>query len=245
LGDTPKSERWSFWIEDAIRAVRALGLTVADAPARLHDRRAVIVAERGASTITCTLVDERTGPASTEVRCRADGVPIELTLRPELVGEGFDKLLGMTVDQLVGDVEFDRVFVIAAAPRSVVGALLQSSVREKIAALPRTTEGPALRLSDGELVLRWWGEPDSDHLRAGVEVVCALATLHGQMVEGDGSFAHGPFRQGSAGDRAIDPGARASAWERFAQARRRTATVLTAAAIAGVGFLAAVITHHS
>ena len=100
-------------------------------------------------------------------------------------------------------------------------------------------DGPVDAGTDGD------GTDDGAEPPPGVEVVCAVATLHRQMVEGDGSFAHGPFRQGSAGDRAIDPGARASAWERFARARRRTATVLTAAAIAGVGFLAAVITHHS
>ena len=244
MGDAPKAERWSFLIDDAVRVLRVQGLRLTHEPDGLVDRRAVIVGERDGVTLTCTLRDELTGGPSTEVRCPAEGVPVELTLRPELVGEGFDKLLGMTVDQLVGDAEFDRVFVIASAPRSVAAALLPGPVREKISALPRSSDGPALALRDGEFVLRWWAEPDSDHLTAGVEIVAAMHELHRQMVEGDGAFGHGPFRQGAAGDRAIDPAARATAWQRFAQARRRTATVLAAAAIAGVGFLAAVITHH-
>jgi len=169
---------------------------------------------------------------------------VELTLRPELVGEGFDKLIGMTVDQLVGDAEFDRVFVIASAPRSFATSLLQAAVREKIAALPRSVEGPTLTVKDGEVALRWLATPDSDHLSLGVEVVEAVRQLHQQLVEGDGSFGSGPFRQGAAGDRAIDPEARATAWQRFAEARRRTRAVLTATTLAGVGFLAAVIAHY-
>jgi hypothetical protein len=244
MGDASKVDRWSFWIDDAVRALRVTGLTLTAQPDGLVDRRAVLIGERDGWTVTCTLRDELAGSPSTEVRCVAEGVPVELTLRPELVGEGFDKLLGMTVDQPVGDVEFDRVFVIASAPRSVAASLLLAPMREKLSALPRSSDGPSLSLKNGEIVLRWWGEPDSDHIVAGLEVVSELHRLHRQMVEGDGTFGHGPFRQGAAGDRAIDPSARATAWERFAAARRRTATVLTAAAIAGVGFLAAVITHH-
>lgn len=244
MADATKTERWSFLIDDAVRALRAAGLALSQEPDGLIERRAVIVGERDGRTVTCTLHDERTGVPSTEVRCRADGVPVEFTLRPELVGEGFDKLIGMTVDQLVGDVEFDRVFVIASAPRSVASALLPAPLRELIASLPRSSDGPALSLKNGELVLRWWAEPDSDHITAGVQVLSAMGQIHRQMVEGDGAFGHGPFRQGAAGDRAVDPSARASAWQRFAQARRRTTTVLAAAAIAVVGFLAAVIAHH-
>ncbi|MBK8694805.1 MAG: hypothetical protein IPN17_21625 [Deltaproteobacteria bacterium] len=244
MGDASKTERWSIWIDDAVRGLRDAGFTLVSEPDGLIGRRAVMVGERDGWTVTCTLRDDRTGFPSTEVRCRAEGVPVELTLRPELVGEGFDKLLGMTVDQLVGDPEFDRVFVIASAPRSVASSLLLAPLREKLSALPRSSEGPALSLKHGEIVLRWWAEPDSDHLAAGIEVVAGMHRLHRQMVEGDGAFGHGPFRQGAAGDRAIDPTARETAWQRFAQARRRTATVLTAATLAGVGFLAAVITHH-
>jgi hypothetical protein len=244
MGDASRVDRWSFWIDDAVRAMQLAGLSVTHEPAALSDRRAVVEAERDGWTVRCTLRDELTGGPSVEVRCRAEGVPVELTLRPELVGEGFDKLLGMTVDQLVGDPEFDRVFVIASAPRSVAASLLSGPVRELLSALPRNTEGPTLALKHGEIVLRWRAEPDADHIGAGVAVIAAMHALHRQMVEGDGTFGHGPFRQGAAGDRAIDPSARATAWQRFAQARRRTATVLTAAAIAGVGFLAAVITHH-
>ncbi len=244
MADTSKSERWSFWIDDAVRALRVAGLTLADEPDHLVDRRAVMVGERNGRVLTCTLRNELTGPPSTEVRCHAEGVPVELTLRPELVGEGLDKLLGMTVDQLVGDAEFDRMFVIASAPRSIATSLLQASVREKIAALPRSAEGPMLTLKDGEISLRWVATPDSDHLTLGVEIVDSVRQFCQQFVEGDGTFGAGPFRQAAAGDRAIDPEARASAWQRFAVARQRTRAVLTAATLAGVGFLAAVILHH-
>jgi hypothetical protein len=244
MGDTSKVERWSLWIDDALRALGDAGFTILSAPDRLVDRRAVLLAQRDGWTVRCTLRDERTGAPWTEVWCRAEGVPVELTLRPELVGEGFDKLIGMTVDQLVGDADFDRAFVIASAPRSVASAMLLAPVRDMIAALPRSSDGPALALRQGEISLRWWAEPDSEHLLAGVAILGALHQLHRQMVEGDGAFGRGPFRQGAAGDRAIDPGARASAWQRLAQARRRTATVLAAVAISGVGFLAAVITHY-
>lgn len=244
MADASKTERWSFWIDDAVRALRAAGLTLTREPEGLTDRRAVLAGRRDGWAVTCTLRDELAGAPSTEVRCRADGVPVELTLRPELAGEAFDKLVGMTIDQPVGDAEFDRAFVIASAPRSVAAALLPAPLREKLAALPRSSDGPALSIRDCEIVLRWWAEPDSDHLTAGVEVVAALHRAHRQMVEGDGAFGHGPFRQGAAGDREIDPSARATAWQRFAQARRRTVTVLATAAIAGVGFLAAVISHH-
>lgn len=243
MAEASKSERWSFWIDDSVRALRAAGLGVADAPEGLVGREAVIVAESEGHTVTCTLRNELAGAPSTEVRCRAEGVPVELTVRPELVGEGFDKLLGMTVDQLVGDAEFDRDFVVASAPRSIAASLLQASVREKLAALPRNAEGPTLSLKDGEVSLRWQALPDSDHLALGVAVVEAVRHLHRQFVEGDGSFGAGPFRQGAAGDRAIDPEARATAWQRFAAARKRTHTVLAAAALTGVGFLAAVIGH--
>jgi hypothetical protein len=244
MGDASKVDRWSFWIDDARNGLRAAGLALTAEPEGLTDRRAIFEGERDGWTVRCSLRDELTGPASTEIRGGAEGVPVELTVRPELVGEGFDKLMGMTVDQLVGDADFDRAFVIASAPRSVAASLLLAPLRAQIAALPRTSEGPALSLKNGEVVLRWWGEPDAEHVAAGVEVVFALHQLHRQMVEGDGAFGHGPFRQGAAGDRAVDPAARASAWQRFAHARRRTATVLAAAALAGVGFLAAVITHH-
>lgn len=243
MGEASKSERWSFWIDDSVRALRVAGLTLTEAPDGLVDRRAVMVGERDGRTVTCTLRNELAGVPSTEIRCRAQGVPIELTVRPELVGEGFDKLLGMTVDQLVGDAEFDRAFVIASAPRSIASSLLQASVREKIAALPRSAEGPTLSLKDGEVSLRWLALPDSDHLTVGLEIVETVLHLHRQLVEGDGSFGAGPFRQGAAGDRAIDPEARATAWQRFANARKRTRTVLAAAALTGVGFLAAVIGH--
>ncbi len=244
MADTSKSERWSFWIDDAVRALRVAGLTLSEAPDGLVDRRAVMVGERDGRVVTCTLRNELAGLPSTEVRCHAEGVPMELTLRPELVGEGFDKLIGMTVDQLVGDAEFDRVFVIASAPRSIAASLLQAAVREKIAALPRSAEGPTLTLREGDISLRWLALPDSDHLTLGVEIVEAVRQLQQQFVEGDGSFGAGPFRQGAAGDRAIDPDARATAWQRFAVARQRTRAVLTAATLAGVGFLAAVILHH-
>jgi hypothetical protein len=244
MGDASKVDRWSFWIDDARHGLREAGLTVTKEPDGLTDRRAVFECGRDDWTMTCALRDERAGSPSTEIRCAADGVPVELTVRPELVGEGFDKLIGMTVDQLVGDADFDREFVIASAPRSVAASLLTAATRERLAALPRTSEGPALSLKHGEVVLRWWGEPDAAHVAAGAAVVAELRGLHRAMVEGDGVSGHGPFRQGAAGDRAVDPEARATAWQRFAHARRRTATVLAAAAIAGVGFLAAVITHH-
>ncbi|MDO9018199.1 MAG: hypothetical protein Q8S73_14735 [Deltaproteobacteria bacterium] len=244
MGDASRVDRWSFWIDDAVRAMQLAGLTVTHEPAGPAQRQAVIEAGRDGWTVRCTLRDELTAGPSVEVRCRAEGVPVELTLRPELVGEGFDKLLGMTVDQLVGDPDFDRVFVVASAPRSVAASLLSGPVREQLSALPRSTEGPTLSLKNGEIVLRWRAEPDAEHIGVGVAVISSMHALHRQMVEGDGAFGLGPFRQGAAGDRAIDPSARATAWQGFLHARRRTATVLTAAAIAGVGFLAAVITHH-
>lgn len=243
MADTSKSERWSFWIDDTVRALRVAGFTLSAEADQLVDRRAVFVGERAGRTLACTLRHELTGLPSTEIRGATAGVPVELTVRPELVGEGLDKLLGMTVDQLVGDPDFDRAFVVASAPRSVASSLLQATVREKLSALPRSDEGPALSLQNGEVVLRWLGEPDSDHLALGVDVVEAVRELHRQFVEGDGSFGLGPFRQGAAGDRAVDPAARATAWQRFAVARRRTRTVLAATALAGVGFLAAVIGH--
>lgn len=244
MGDALKVNRWSFHIDAVARALHQSGLAVTALPAGLTDRRAVFEASGEDCLVTVTLRDERTGPPSVEVTCRVVGVPVELTLRPELVGEGIDKLMGMTVDQLVGDADFDRDFVIASAPRSIAASLLTTTVREQLTALPRSSEGPSLTMKDGAITLRWWAEPLVDHVVAGLSVVSTLREVHRQMVEGDGAFGGGPFRQGAAGDRAVDPTARATAWQRFAAARRRTAAVLTAATVAGVGFLAAVITHH-
>lgn len=201
----------------------------------------LVVASREGRAVTCVTRPGRQGP-QVEVSTPWTGVPVELSLRPELAGESIDKLLGMTVDLKVNDVAFDRRFVIEAAPPAVAPRLLSESARAALMSLPSSDEGPVLRLREGVLSVVWRGEPDAVALTDVASTLVAMAQTGEAMVEGfDAALGVGPFRAGDGAHATVDPRARESAQRVLVGARRRAVAFLSTAAIAGAGFLAAVL----
>ncbi len=231
------------WIANTATELRHQGFAVDDDPSGLRDGEAVLRASRDGVSWEVRLVDARVGPPATEVGCRAAGVPVELAVRPELLGEGLDKLLGTTVDERVGDEGFDATFVVAAAPPGIAATLLGPDVRDALVMMPRTDDGPSLALSDGRITLRWRAHPGVADLRRALGIVTSLRVVHAGLVEGV-SYGAGPFRAVGAGELTVDPSARASAWRRIARARRRTVVLAGAVAAAVGSFVAAALLHH-
>lgn len=221
-------------------ALRDAGFTVERAD--LDAKSGVVVdATRDGRAVSCHVRPERQG-AWLEMSIAWTGVPVVLSLRPELAGEAFDKLLGMTVDLKVNDRAFDTRFVIEAAPPAVAPRLLVDSVRAALMALPSSDEGPVLRLGDGRLVVAWRAEPDAATLRDIAAMLASMAQAGDAMVEGfDAVLGVGPFRAGDGGHATVDPHARESGQRAITAAHRRAVAFLSTAAIAGAGFLAAVL----
>ncbi len=176
-----------------------------------------------------------------ELVCEAPGGMAVMSLRPELSGERFDKLLGCTVDVELGDPEFDARFVLECAPREAAPLLLGTSVRQGLCALPIDDHGPRVDLSPVGLRVAWRGLAPIDVIPSVIDSVATLRESARGLFEGHPDLAAAsPFRAGSAGLRALDPRARALDLRRLVSARRRfvtvvaTATALSAAVIASV-----------
>jgi hypothetical protein len=180
--------------------------------------------------------------ATTRVVARYEGTPFELKLRPELAGESIDKILGMTVDVEVGDKNFDARFVIEAAPPAAARQVLDAAAREALSRIPITDDSPAVVVQNGEISITWRGAPDPVRVEAALQAARAMHTNATNLREGLGeSQSHGPFRQGGAIERVVDPFAREAARTRLRKARARVAMVIGTATLTGVGFLATVI----
>lgn len=176
----------------------------------------------------------------------APGIPVELRVRPELAGEGFDKALGMTVDAEVGDPEFDARFVVEAAPIEAARQLLIAPVRAALMAIPRDHELPLVALREGRLSLTWGGEPDAAMLAQAIEVLAQIRGRAGELREGLRDLAVGAvFRQTQGGERNVDPGEREAARTRLRSARTRVLVVIGSSAAAGLGFIVSVILGHA
>ena len=172
------------------------------------------------------------------------GAAAELSVRPELAGEGIDKLLGMTLDLDTGDAPFDARFVIEAAPAEVMRHLLHADLRAAMLALPRSDEGPTLKVDASGASLAWDDrcgiEALTAALRAMFDTLERCRALHETLASRDAPRA--PFRASAGGHAAVDPEARSAARSRIQRARARAAAVVATAAMAGAAFLASVLT---
>ncbi|MBL8605114.1 MAG: hypothetical protein JNK72_24505 [Myxococcales bacterium] len=181
-------------------------------------RRLDVLAHRGRRWLSMTVTR---GLFSTQVTVALEGDPsvVELTVRPELVGESLDKLFGVTVDTNVGDVDFDGRFVVASAPADAATKLLPARVRAALRALPAGDGGPVLRVADSVVSLRYEGPADVGTLLGVLGAVEATADAADALYEGTREAVdHGAFRSTAALDRAVDPRAR----EADRRALRRT-----------------------
>lgn len=202
----------------------------------------VVLARKGDHVIEVRVRPHGKHSAWTELRARSAGVPVELSVRPELAGEGIDKLLGMTVDLEVGDAGFDGRFVVEAAPARVARTMLRDELRAALSWLPPSDDGPVLRVSDGVAAVGYRAEPDGGSLTAALRALELAVEAHASLHEGvDDAVSAGPFRQGAGGDGAVDPRAREEGRERLRKARRRAVAVMAGAATVGVGFLTSVL----
>lgn len=202
----------------------------------------VVLARKGDRVVEVRVRPHGKRDAWTELRARSAGVPVELSVRPELAGEGIDKLLGMTVDLEVGDAGFDGRFVVEAAPARVARTMLRDELRAALSWLPPSDDGPVLRVSDGVAAVGYRAEPDAGSLTAALRALELVVEAHAALHEGvDDAVATGPFRQGAGSDGAVDPRAREEGRERLRKARRRAVAVMAGAATVGVGFLTSVL----
>ncbi len=186
---------------------------------------------------------KRLGALGYSVETHLDPVAVELSVRPELVGEWVDKVLGITVDTEVGDPGFDRQFVVGCAPSEAAPTLLSATVRQGLRTLAGCVATPTLTLRrDGWLRLEWEGSCGPTSLGAALEVVGEVASAAEGLFEGvaEGTV-HGPFRAGSGGHRAIDPQVRERDRLRLAAGTRRFVTLVTTAAVVAGGVVAGVI----
>lgn len=181
-------------------------------------------------------------PPRTTVILDAPGVPVELTLRPELAGEGFDKLLGMTVDAEVGDPEFDQRFVIEAAPAEAARQVLIVPVRRALMLFPHDHEFPRVRLGEGMLSLTWGGLVDPMRLQHALDALTLLRSRAGELHEGLRDVALGHvFRQGEGLEQKVDPRHRELARTKLRGAKARAVVFIGSTVAAGLGFLATVL----
>ncbi len=172
----------------------------------------------------------------------APGIPVELKLRPELAGEGIDKVLGMTVDAEVGDAAFDARFVVEAAPHEAARQLLIAPVRAALLAMPSDHAFPIVGLRDGLAAITWAREPDPVTLTNALEALEQIRVRASELHEGMRGLTTGAvFRQGSGGEQTVDPGEREAARTRFKSARARAVVFIGSAVATGIGFLASVI----
>lgn len=202
----------------------------------------VVRCGRGEHELEISVQQARMGGAKWSVTARRSGASAELSVRPELPGEGFDKLLGLTLDLCVGDAQFDQRFIIEAAPAAVATHLLDASLRASLSRLPPSDDGPALRLSSDVLTLRWTGGITRDDLSALLsslfECLDRCRALHEALATAD---VRAPFRASSGGSAAVDPERRAADRASMGRARRRAAAFIASVAVAGAAFLASAL----
>lgn len=198
---------------------------------------------RGEHVVAVEVRSGLVGGPRWEVTALRGGAAAELSVRPELAGEGFDKLLGLTLDLPTGDAAFDARFVVEAAPVAVAGHLLVGDLRACLMSLPRSDEGPVLRVTADALSLRWVGGLARDraaHLLGAVfDCLERCRALHEAMLQPN---VQAPFRASSGGASAVDPGSRAEARARIGRARRKAAAFIATTAVAAAAFLASAIT---
>jgi hypothetical protein len=222
-------------------AAEALGAAVVRD--ELHKGALTVHLARGEHIVAVEVRGGLVGGPRWEVSALRGGAAAELSVRPELAGEGFDKLLGLTLDLPTGDAPFDARFVVEAAPAAVAGHLLGADLRACLMALPRSDDGPAFRVTADALSLRWAGGLDralAVHLlRAFFDCLDRCRALHEALLQSPG---HAPFRASSGGASAVDPGSRAEARARIGRARRKAAAFIATTAVAAAAFLASAIT---
>lgn len=178
----------------------------------------------------------------TTVMLNAPGVPVELTVRPELAGEGLDKLLGMTVDAEVGDPAFDRRFVVEAAPAEAARQVLVVPVRRALMMFPHDHAYPRVRLGEGMVSLTWGGVIDPVHLQHALDALTLLRARASELHEGLRDVALGHvFRQGDGLEQKVDPRHRELARTKLRGAKARSVVFIGSTVAAGLGFLATVL----
>jgi hypothetical protein len=202
----------------------------------------LLVGERDGATLTLRIegVGKRTTRSTLSVD--APGISVDLEVRPELAGELFDKVLGMTVDVEVGDDAFDRRFVVEAAPRETARQLLAAPVRNALMSLAHDHECPFVTVREGSASITWNALPDDDTLRAALDVVSELRGRVAELREGMRGLTHGVvFREVGGDAQTVDPGERIADRTRIRGARTRAVVVIGSAALAAVGFIASVV----
>lgn len=211
--------------------------------ARLHGGGVQLTCARGDHIVSLVVRQGRVGGAQWTLVARREGAAAELSVRPELVGEGFDKLLGLTIDLQVGDAAFDERFVIEAAPAPVAAHLLDPRLRAAMSRLPPSDDGPSLRVSAELLTLKWTGgltrEDLAALLRAVFECLDRCRALHEALATAD---ARAPFRVSGGGNAAVDPEARAIDRASVTRAHRRATAFVAGAVMAGAAFIATLLT---
>lgn len=202
----------------------------------------LLIGEREGVSLTLRVKGIGTRSVRTVLTLAAQGVPVELVLRPELAGEGLDKALGMTVDAEVGDAAFDARFVVEAAPIEAARQLLVAPVRRALMAIPIDHEFPRVELSEGATSITWGREPDPVMLAHALEALEQLRQRACELREGSRELAPGAvFRQGAGTEQTVDPQEREVARSRVRSAKARVVVVIGSAAMAGIGFIASVI----
>lgn len=201
-----------------------------------------LVGDRDGVTLTLRVQGVGKRSVRTTLVLDAPGIPVDLKLRPELAGEGFDKALGMTVDAEVGDPAFDARFVVEAAPHEAARQLLVAPVRRALLAIPSDHEFPIAALRDGFASITWAREPDPMMLTHALEALEQIRLRARELREGLRDVVPGAvFRQGSGAEQTVDPGEREAARSRFKSAKARAVVVIGSAVAAGVGFIVSVI----
>lgn len=201
-----------------------------------------LVSEGGGVTVTVRVAGVGSRAVRTSVAIEAAGIPVELSLRPELAGERLDKALGMTVDAEVGDRDFDARFVIESAPVEAARKVLAPVVRGALMAFPIDDESPRVRLGEGAASVTWGREPDPALLQHALTALVALREEARALHEGLRDVAVGhAFRQDGGDAQKVDPREREAARSKLRGAKARAAVVVGSAIAAGIGFLATVI----
>jgi len=202
-----------------------------------------VLLARGEHTVDVRMHLSRSGGFLWHITARRAGAAVELSVRPELAGEGIDKLLGMTLDLDTGDARFDARFVVEAAPAAVMRHLLDADLRAAMLGLPTSDEGPSLRVDASTVALAWEGRLSGDSLAAALRGVFDLLdrcrALHEALAEGAGAA---PFRALSSGTAAVDPSSREAARARIGRAHRKATAFVATAAMVGAALLASVFT---
>jgi hypothetical protein len=197
---------------------------------------------RGDHTADLRVTRALVGASRWRLSAHRSGASAELLVRPELAGEGLDKLLGMTIDLDTGDAAFDARFVTEAAPPAVARHVLDGALRAAMLALPVSDDGPALRLDDRTLAVAWTGSVGVDALASVIASFFDALEQCRALHEALGASGLAPFRESSGGSAAVDPATRADARARIGRARRKAVAFVASAAVVAAAFLASVVT---